>query len=406
MMDTLTQAVLLLSAHFGKSTPGEPRPLGPAEYGRLAQWLIEHELEPQDLLLNDLKAVLADWNDSRISVDRICFLLGRSAALALALEKWERAGLWVITRADPAYPPRLKRMLKREAPPVLIGCGNQSLLSTGGLAVVGSRDATTPELSLAAHLGTSAAHANLTVVSGGAAGIDETAMLATIEAGGNSVGVLANHLLRTTTSKKYRHGLIEDRLALITPFNPEAAFDVGNAMARNRYIYCLAEAAVVVATGDGTGGTWNGALLNLKEGWVPLWINRNLESTAGGAALVEKGGRWLPDGDFEVAELLTASETSLAQDVPHNAGPAPVTIRPTHASDRADFFDLFVEYAQQLTRSEPRTPAQLCAALDLQKSQVDVWLARAVDEGRLRKLTRPLRYAPADASSGQPSLFR
>lgn len=38
-------------------------------------------------------------------------------------------------------------------------------------------------------------------------------------------------------------------LVLMSPFNPEAGFDVGNAMARNKYVYCLADAAVVVHSG-------------------------------------------------------------------------------------------------------------------------------------------------------------
>jgi predicted Rossmann fold nucleotide-binding protein DprA/Smf involved in DNA uptake len=53
-------------------------------------------------------------------------------------------------------------------------------------------------------------------------------------------------------------------LVLITPFNPEAGFNVGHAMARNRYIYCLADAAVVVSSAAGKGGTWSGALEDIE----------------------------------------------------------------------------------------------------------------------------------------------
>ena len=33
--------------------------------------------------------------------------------MGLALEKWQRAGLWVMTRSDADYPVRLKKRLKQ-----------------------------------------------------------------------------------------------------------------------------------------------------------------------------------------------------------------------------------------------------------------------------------------------------
>ena len=56
---------------------------------------------------------------------RVTHLLDRGAALALIVEKWERAGLWVISRSDACYPERLKRYLGQTAPPLLYGVGSQ-----------------------------------------------------------------------------------------------------------------------------------------------------------------------------------------------------------------------------------------------------------------------------------------
>ncbi len=44
-------------------------------------------------------------------------------------------------------------------------------------------------------------------------------------------------------------------------------------MQRNKYIYSLADAAMVVHSGD-SGGTWTGAKENLKKQWVPLWVKQ------------------------------------------------------------------------------------------------------------------------------------
>ncbi len=100
------------------------------------------------------------------------------------------------------------------------------------------------------------------------------------------------------TSAKYRKALMANNLVLISPFNPEAGFDVGNAMSRNKYIYCLADAAVVVSSTNKRGGTWNGAVENLRQKWVPLWVKSSSESSSGNAELVRLGGSWIPGERF------------------------------------------------------------------------------------------------------------
>src|SRR5678816_2198296 len=107
-----TQAVLLLTAYFGKPSSGEARPLSAAEWVRLAEHLTNQGLPPETLLRQDPAQLLEGWADNSITLNRIESLLGRGGALGLAMEKWERAGLWVMTLADSDYPERLKRLLK------------------------------------------------------------------------------------------------------------------------------------------------------------------------------------------------------------------------------------------------------------------------------------------------------
>src|SRR5258705_13236241 len=151
------QAVMLLTVPFGKSDSARAKPLSNSEWARFAIWLKDHGLEPAYLLKGDLQSLLAGWMDRSVSVARIQTLLGRGAALGLALEKWQRAGLWILTRSDPDYPERLKRHLRSESPAVLFGCGDKSLLNRGGIAVVGSRDASEEDLAFTEKLGKCAA---------------------------------------------------------------------------------------------------------------------------------------------------------------------------------------------------------------------------------------------------------
>lgn len=229
-----------------------------------------------------------------VSPERIEALLNRGMAMAMSLEKWQRAGLWVITRSDAGYPKKLKTRLQKNAPPLFFGAGKAQLLQTPGVAVVGSREAGEKELQYARELGRVSAEQGFSIISGGARGIDENSMLGALEAGGTCVGILSQNLFRAVSSKKYRQYISNGDLVLISPYNPEAGFSVGNAMGRNKYIYCLSDAAVVVCSNT-KGGTWNGALENFKNNWVPIWIAPFGGPESGNQQLAKKGGARLKD---------------------------------------------------------------------------------------------------------------
>ena len=183
-----TQAVLLLTSYFSKSTGASAKPLTANEWGRFAVWLRDHALTPEQLMGPHPEALLTGWTDSQVTSGRLEALLNRGPALAIAMEKWLRAGLWVIARSDTAYPPRLKKLLGTQSPAVLFGCGNRSLLGQGGLAVVGSRNVPDDGLQFARELGMAAASQGYSVVSGGARGVDQAAMLGALESEGTAVG--------------------------------------------------------------------------------------------------------------------------------------------------------------------------------------------------------------------------
>ena len=164
-------------------------------------------------------------------------LLDRGFLLAQVVERWQARAIWVISRADSDYPRRLKESLREDAPPVIYGCGDKGLLEAGGLAVVGSRNANETLLKYAANVGKLTALANRTLVSGGARGVDQAAMSGAIEAGGTVSGVLADSLEKATLNREYRNRLLKKQLVLISPYDPNAGFNKGHAMQRNKLIY-------------------------------------------------------------------------------------------------------------------------------------------------------------------------
>ena len=289
-----SQAIILLTAYFGKGD----KPLTATEYGKFAQWLLSKEMTPADLLQNNPAEVIKDWADKKISTERILTLLDRGNAMAIAMQKWQNAGIWVLTRADREYPQKLKQTLKHKSPPMLYGAGEKKILRTKGVAIIGSRAVSPEDTQFTFALGEKLAYSGLSVVSGGARGVDEASMMGSISAGGTTIGVVADSLMQKVLSRKYRDAVMNGNLVLISPYYPEAKFSVGNAMGRNKYIYALAYASIVVHSGL-KGGTWEGARENLKYGWVPLFVKKNSDEEAGNRILIEMGGSPLPDTVLE-----------------------------------------------------------------------------------------------------------
>src|SRR6266700_1784362 len=134
-----TQAILLLTAPLiaGRSDNSADL-LTLTEYNRLARLLREKQKQPADLIGPDAAGMI-ELSAASFGRERVDSLLGRGFLLSQAVDRWNARAIWVISRADGAYPKRIKARLKEDAPPVLYGCGEASLLDRGGLAVVGSR---------------------------------------------------------------------------------------------------------------------------------------------------------------------------------------------------------------------------------------------------------------------------
>ena len=186
-------------------------------------------------------------------------LLARGFQMSQAIDQWGARGIWVKSRVDPNYPQRLRSKLEDLAPAVIYGCGREERLGTRGLAIVGSRSADEEGLAFAEAVGRLAAKSGVAVVSGGARGVDRAAMKGALEAGGTVVGVLSDQLLRMAVAPDCRDPIREGRLILMSLVDPSAGFNVGNAMQRNKMIYALADAALVISADSGKGGTWSGA---------------------------------------------------------------------------------------------------------------------------------------------------
>jgi predicted Rossmann fold nucleotide-binding protein DprA/Smf involved in DNA uptake len=425
-----TQAVLLLCGELGQRGSNGLKPLGPRQYNNLATWLKTEGLRPGDLLTSEGKTKLGGLQTAEVNPDRVSPLLERGAALALVVEKWERSGLWVISRSDSCYPERLKRYLGQAAPPLLYGVGSKSLLNRGGLAVVGSRDRTDEDGDFARRVGEHCAQEGLAIISGAAKGIDRDAMAGALEVGGSALGVLAEGLAKTATSGQYRAGLVSDHLTLVSPFDPDARWFAYNAMERNKLLYGFSDAALVVASSADSGGTWAGATEALQLGKVKVFVKSTGVLAPGNRKLTGMGGIPFPSEPWEnLRSLFTAPEAKNGQlfsAAAHQSSPAVeqttevVTAapleppaekqvvptetqaeesRPSTEEPSREAYTLVIDAMLALLK-EPQTDEWVADKLCVRAPQMKDWLDRGVREGRILKLKKPVRYV-----AHTPTLF-
>lgn len=449
-----TQAILLLTAPLiaGRGT-GSSDLLSPGEYKRLARHLREIQHQPADLVSPDATEILRACQPV-IDESRLQKLLGRGFLLSQVIERWQARAIWVVSRADADYPRRLKARLREDSPAVLYGCGDMSLLDSGGLAVVGSRHVDDSLIDYTMAVGRLAARAGKMLVSGGAKGIDQAAMRGALEAGGSVCGVLADSLEKTTMNREHRNLLLDGQLVLISPYDPSAGFNVGHAMQRNKLIYALADVSLVVSSDLNKGGTWAGATEQLdKLQFAPVFVRSVGESSAGLDSLRKKGALLWPDphdvdsfeavfnvamptatasphagfsllsnngptGDAHTAPvafdtdpaLRFRSESSASVDVVRDAQPAaavseePPSVAPEsialigEASESqpesapAEVLFAAVRAAIHQILSTPMKDADVATALNVSNAQAKAWLQRLVDEGVLEKQKMPAGY--------------
>ena len=422
-----TKAILLLTAPLlvGRGK-GSGRPLSVLEYDRLARRLRERGRQPADLLGPEAGAALGEcqpgFDDARIGQ-----LLERGFLFSQAIDHWQARAIWVISRADPAYPTRFKSRLRQFAPPVLYGCGDANLLKKGGVAVVGSRKVSDELKEYAKRIGRLAAAAQCTVISGGARGVDRAAMHGALTEGGTVVGVLADSLEKAAMDRGNREALVAGRLVLISPYDPRAGFNVGNAMQRNKLIYGLADAGLIVESDYNKGGTWTGAVEQLdKLRLVPIYARIDGEISKGISELQRKGAcRWpapkTADGFRAVLageQVHSETESILQSFTPLDCGeaakahddigeqtvPSVPAAEPESMPGVTPADKLLVEVERLLKEiDKPIKPADVAEYLEVSRPQATDWLKRLEQAGKYKRRNK---RAPYERVAQVDPLFR
>ncbi len=194
------------------------------------------------------------------------------------------------TLLDDNYPKLLKEI--NDPPPVIFYKGDLQIVNKLTIAIVGSRLPSSYGLQITEHLAGDLSLAGCCIISGLAYGIDTQAHLATLEAGGQTLAVLAGGLnkIYPPANSDLANRIIKQGGCLLSEFPPNTPYLKQNFPYRNRLIAGLSKIIIVAEAREGSGALIT-AQLGLdynREIWaVPGNINNPLAS--GPNELIKQG---------------------------------------------------------------------------------------------------------------------
>lgn len=277
-MNARQRGFLLLTSHLGDP---DRKPLSPAQLRTLAQRVrsMDRPGTDRDLRVDDL----LNLGYSRQMASHIWTLLEQEDVLEHYLRRGQKLGCTPITRVSESYPVLLRRRLGEDSPGCLWAKGDLSLLDTPAISLVGSRDLRAENRSFAEAVGRYAAARGLTLVSGNARGADQAAQNACRNAGGKVISIVADSLAVRP---------LQENILYLSEEDFDAPFSAQRAISRNRCIHALGRMVFVAQATLEKGGTWDGTVKNLRQGWSSVACFRDgSEATAE----LERRGAFLID---------------------------------------------------------------------------------------------------------------
>lgn len=307
-------------------------------------------------------------------------------------------GVRIIALGDPHYPPLLAQI--PDPPPILYVRGEPSPEADRyPVAIVGSRRCTAYGLEQAERFGGVLGRSGLTIVSGGARGIDSAAHRGSLRSGGRTVAVMGCGLAHVYPPENRDlfeqivadgRGWIASELPMDTP--PAAE----NFPARNRIISGLSLGVIVLEAGRKSGSLITARLAAEDHGREVMAIPGRVDSAAseGTHALLKEGGALLITSPGDVLALLETPARH-HHDGTHDARYAPSAPRPS-GPQAPETLPGLTDLQQRLidALAEPLTPDQLAQHLGLPPEQLRAEITLLEVLGRIQRRGVRILRAP------------
>lgn len=348
--------------------------------------------------------------------EKIVALLSKAGQLSFELNDLKNIGIKVLTRADKLYPAALKEKLKDKCPPVIFYSGDIDIINNKLVGVVGSRNIDSDGLIFTKKIGEKIVNENYSLVSGGAKGVDSVAQEEVLRKNGKVIAFIADSMVNNIKKKEIREAITKGNLLLMSSTNPKSGFTVYSAMDRNKYIYLLSKLTIVVSSDYNKGGTWAGAIENLKNSWVPLLVRNESNVPRGNQELIKLGGRPLcnitealfddyikgtnnKSDKYYEADLFSLiknianvqdDKPSCNIDLPNNLAENNLC-KKNEVIESYDVYPLIVGNIKEILNNS-LSLEEFSDMLNVNKKQANDWLSRAINDGIVVKLNKPVRY--------------
>lgn len=201
--------------------------------------------------------------------------------------------IYPIFWGDEGYPDQLGELASSS--PILFCWGDRNIFQLPGIGMCGARNVTDLGLKAASLCAEEAQASGLTVVSGYAKGVDTETHLAALRNGGKTIIVLPEGFDHFRIKRDFPRELFRaENVLVISQFAPRQPWSASGAMTRNRLIYGLGLALVVIEAGE-KGGTLAAGEGAIQHGRPVLVLDFDSSTPTGNRILVERGGVPVPN---------------------------------------------------------------------------------------------------------------
>ena len=197
-------------------------------------------------------------------------------------------------------------------------------------------------------------------------------------------------------------------------------------MNRNKYIYASSKATFVIASDYNKGGTWNGAIQNMRHNWTKTFVKQDSKSKGIqeliklGANPIEKieGVNLLSlidnskniktynEENFEQIGIDTLIQLNNQNDlnkeakyentkIEYNTEEDDYKLKNTLVQEKEvinfDLYNHVIDIILEVLKEEKNLD-ELSEILNVKKSQLREWINRGIDSNKIKKLSKPVRY--------------
>lgn len=294
--------------------------------------LLQHGSEPEELFYASQRTLEGfSWLDPAC----VAPLTNKDLTEAEQIENvCRRKHIRIATFRDEDYPARLRNISDA---PVLLYCAGviPDLSGQPVIAVVGTRKSTPYGMTVARKMAKQICQGGGMVISGGAKGIDTSAMEGALEAGSNTVAVLGCGVDRSypACNRKLFSRVLE-KGCLLSEYPPGTPPDPWHFPQRNRILSGIANGVLVVEAPRSSGALIT-ARDALEQGRDVFSVPANIDyvSCEGSNALLQEGAQPVMSG-WDVLREYAPAYPSVVTDRPKEDSPVQALEEPTEPADK------------------------------------------------------------------------